>query len=114
LVIDGLLSPDCVVSKQQPKFCLDKATCKKFDEMGWHYISMKILLKGDEGGALPRFQKILTEDGSKTLLDYHNPHFSYTVENGSGATDHHSYYKTKSLTKYLQAIPFLLLRVISG
>jgi hypothetical protein len=66
---------------------------------------MKILLKGgDEGGELPKKQKILADDGSKTLNHYLNPHLSYKVDNGIFATDHHSW-ETKMLTSYLQANP---------
>ena len=106
MVIDGLLSPNVNVTKQHPRWMLDKATCEKFDELGWHYISAKINMKGEEGEELPKKQKKLEEDGSKTLHDFPNPHLSYQIVRGKEATDRHFFHKEISLTKYLEAIDY--------
>jgi hypothetical protein len=106
LVIDGLMSPDGKVPRQHPKWMLDKATCEKFDELGWHYVSAKINMKGEEGEDLPKNQKILKEDGSKTLHHFPNPHLSYKIEDGNVAYDRHFFHRQVSLTDYLQAIDY--------
>lgn len=106
MVIDGLLSPDVKVTRQHSKWMLDKATCEKFDELGWHYVSAKINMKGEEGEELPRNQKILEEDGSKTLHDFPNPHLSYQIGDGNVAYDRHFFHTQISLTEYLQRIGY--------
>ena len=106
MFIDGLMSPDVKVTRQHSKWMLDKATCKKFDELGWHYVSAKIHMKGEEGEALPKEQKILKEDGSKTLHDFPNPHISYQIVRGNVAVDRHFFHTEISLTEYLQAIDY--------
>ena len=104
MVIDGLMSPDVNVTKQHTRWWLDRATCEKFDELGWHYVSAKIHMKGEEGEELPKKQKKLEEDGSKTLHDFPNPHLSYQIVRGNVAYDRHFFHTEISLTKYLQAI----------
>jgi hypothetical protein len=81
---------------------VDRVICQEFDEMGWNYISMKILLDGDEGESTPRWQKIL--DGKMTLKDYPNPHLRYKVDGVKGM-DYHSSYEGKAMSTYLREIP---------
>jgi hypothetical protein len=81
---------------------VDRVICQEFDEMGWNYISMKILLDGDEGESTPKWQKIL--DGKMTLKDYPNPHLRYKVDGVKGM-DYHSSYEGKAMSKYLREIP---------
>jgi hypothetical protein len=82
---------------------VDRVICQQFDDIGWNYISMKILLDGDEGESPPKWQKILPGDGTKTLTDYPNPHLRYKGKGITGV-DYHSW-KGKEMSTYLRENP---------